>query len=138
MRAALLALLTCLALVLVSALFATEDVQAEPSSRHAALGFCSLSGMTAATSISTCTFTNTLNGAAATWANVSTAADYLVVCAYTAGVVYRDDGVAPTATAGTGGQGISSGSCVSFDGPVASLQFIQQTTGAVLGISFYH
>ena len=91
-----------------------------------ALGFCSLSSMSAATAITTCS-----NWAAVKYAN------YAVICAYVQGAVYRDDGVAPTSTPGIGGQGISTGACLSYSGPIPTLQFIQQTSGAILGISFY-
>jgi hypothetical protein len=64
---------------------------------------------------------------------------YAVFCAYTQAINYRDDGVAPTATLGTGGQGIASGNCIPYTGKFSNvtLQFIQQTSGAILGASFY-
>ena len=100
--------------------------RADSPIRQAALGFCSLSSMSAATAITTCS-----NWAAVKYAN------YAVICAYVQGAVYRDDGVAPTSTPGIGGQGISTGACLSYSGPIPTLQFIQQTSGAILGISFY-
>ena len=62
---------------------------------------------------------------------------YAVICAYTQGVVYRDDGGTPTGTPGTGGQGIAAGQCIPYNATFSALQFIQQTSGAVLGISYY-
>jgi hypothetical protein len=64
-------------------------------------------------------------------------ANYAMICAYVQGVVWRDDGVAPTGTPGTGGNGISSGQCFSYNGTFSSIQFIQQASGAILGISIY-
>lgn len=64
-------------------------------------------------------------------------ATYAVVCAYTQGVVWRDDGPAPTATPGTGGQGIAAGQCIPYNGRMAQILFVQQTGGAILGASFY-
>ena len=69
--------------------------------------------------------------------------NYAVFCAYTQGIDYRDDSVAPTGTPGTGGQGIASGNCIPYNANSTlfpfpgNLQFIQQTGGAILGASFY-
>ena len=89
--------------------------------------FCSLSGMVTATNLSSCTV-----GMAA-----NPPATYLVICAYTQGVVWRDDTVAPTSTPGVGGQGIVANQCIPYNGTPSALQFIQQASGAVLGVSFY-
>ena len=64
---------------------------------------------------------------------------YAVFCANTQAINYRDDGVAPTGTPGTGGQGIASGNCIPYNAVLSTtnLQFIQQAGGAILGASFY-
>jgi hypothetical protein len=72
-----------------------------------------------------------------TTAGVPLTATYAVVCAYTQGLVWRDDGVAPTGTAGTGGQGIAANNCIPYNGTFTALQLIQQTSGAVAGVTFY-
>lgn len=65
---------------------------------------------------------------------------YAVICAYGQAVVWRDDGTAPTATPGTGGQALSAsipGNCMSYTANLANFQAIQQAASAVLGVSFY-
>ena len=79
----------------------------------------------------------TSNSASLTEGGVPLAANYAVICAYTQGIVWRDDGVAPTTTAGTGGNGLASGACVSYNGDFAALQIIQQQSSAVAGVEFY-
>jgi hypothetical protein len=170
------------------------DAQVQPGPRLIPVGFCSMSGMSAATSItvSTCvraTFTGTgsgsnLNvsaitgllwpgdsvagtgvpagttivsqtsgtkqgagvyvtsnpttssGAGLTSGGVPVGASYMVGAPVTQGVVWRDD-AAPTGTPGVGGQGVAAGSQMQYAGNLSSLQFIQQASGAVLGLSFY-
>ena len=79
----------------------------------------------------------TSSSASLTSGGVPVPATYAVICAYTQAVNYRDDGVAPTGTLGTGGQGIAAGNCIPYSGTMTALQFIQQTSGAILGVSFY-
>ena len=112
---------------LVGVVGTTTPAAADPPLRQTALGFCSLSSLASSTAITTCS----------NWSAASATVNYAVICAYVSGVVYRDDGVAPTATPGTGGQGISSGTCLPYSGPIQNLQFIQQAAGAILGISLY-
>jgi hypothetical protein len=59
---------------------------------------------------------------------------WALICAETAGVRYRDDGVAPT---GSTGQPIAAGQCIAYSGPMGAVQFIQQSSGAVLDVSYY-
>lgn len=107
------------------AAFAGGDALAQSGQRQTPLGFCSLSSMSTATLLSSCS------------GGIPTGTTYAVICAYTQGVTWRDDGVAPTATAGSGGQGISAGQCIPYNGTFTAIQFIQQTSGAVLGVAFY-
>ena len=79
----------------------------------------------------------TSSSASLTAGGVPLGATYAVFCAYVQGVVYRDDGAAPTGTAGSGGQGIAASSCLGYSGTLADIQFIQQSGGAVLGVTFY-
>lgn len=65
-------------------------------------------------------------------------ANYMVACAYTQAVNWRDDLVAPTATVGTGGQGIPAGSCIPYNSTMSQWQVIQQTATAVVRLSFYN
>jgi hypothetical protein len=86
-----------------------------------------------------------VNSESMTTAGAPPYAAYALICASTQNINYRDDGVAPTATAGSGGQPIFSGNCIPYNAtkrvygvPVLQvIQFIQQTATAVIGISFY-
>lgn len=49
-------------------------------------------------------------------------------------VRYRDDGVAPTATVG---MPVAVGTTVTYEGAVKNIQFISQTSGAKLNVSYY-
>ncbi len=102
--------------------------------RQVQLGYCALSSMSAATALSSCTTTLTGGG---TISGVPTGTTYLVICAYAQNVNYLDNQATPTATAGTGGQQIASGQCIPYNANYNFLLFIQQTGGAILGISFY-
>ena len=93
--------------------------------RQVPLGFCALSSMSAATPLSSCS------------GGIPANTSYAVICAYTQGVVWRYDGVAPTGAPGTGGQGIAANQCIPYNGTFTAIQFIQQTSGAILGVSFY-
>ncbi len=94
--------------------------------RMAPLGFCPLASMTASTALAACS------------GGVPGATTYAVICAYVQGVVWRDDGIAPTGTPGTGGQGIAAGQCISYNATnFAAIRFIQQASGALLGVTFY-
>lgn len=98
---------------------------AQSGLRQVPLGFCALSSMAASTALATCS------------GGIPSGTTYAVICAYTQGVVWRDDGVAPTGTAGTGGQGLAAGQCIPYNGTFTAIRFIQQTSGALLGVSFY-
>lgn len=104
---------------------AIDTARAQSGLRQVPLGFCTLSSMATSTALSTCS------------GGIPAGTTYAVVCAYTQGVVWRDDGVAPTATPGSGGQGIAANQCIPYNGTFTAIRFIQQTSGAVLGISFY-
>lgn len=88
------------------------------------------------------TTTLTVGSEAMTTAGVPVAAGYALICAYVQAVNYRDDPTPPTATPGTGGQGLVPASstiptCIGYNGTFTNLQFFQQSGGAILGISFY-
>lgn len=51
-----------------------------------------------------------------------------------AGVRWRDDGTAPTATVG---MPLASGVTLQYDGDLTKIRFIQQTAGAIINISYY-
>lgn len=91
------------------------------------------------------TTNNAVTSAAATiTAGPGATVNYAVFCAYTQGINYLDNSVAPTGTVGTGGQGIAAGTCIPYNANSTlfpfpgNLQFIQQANGAILGASFYH
>lgn len=93
--------------------------------RNVPLGFCTLSSMSASTLLSTCS------------GGIPAGTSYAVICAYAQGIVWRDDGTAPTATPGTGGQGLAAGQCLPYNGTFTAMRFIQQASGAIVGIAFY-
>lgn len=105
---------------------------AHAQGRYVPRGLCTLSGMSASTDLTGCAATpvNSAGG-------IPTDATYAVICAYNQAVVYRDDGGSLSGTVGTGGQGIAAGACIGYPGTLSALRFIQATSGAVLGVSFY-
>jgi hypothetical protein len=124
-------------LFLVAALFVAGFINpafSQQGLRQVQLGYCVLSSMTAATALSSCTTTLTGGG---TQSGVPTGTTYLVICAYVQNVNWLDNQATPTGTAGTGGQQIASGQCLPYNANYNFLLFIQQTSGAILGISFY-
>lgn len=114
------------AAVALLAALASPPAAAQNGTRQFPLGFCALASLAASTGLATCS------------GGIPASATYVVICAYTQGVVWRDDGVAPTGTPGTGGQGLAANQCIPYNGsPFTAIRFIQQTSGAILGISFY-
>jgi hypothetical protein len=101
--------------------------------RQSPVGFCSLSSITSAVSLTSCT-TTTSHGVTIT--GVPPTANYALICAYIQGIVWNDNDI-PTSTPGTGGQGLASGQCFGYPGPLGIIQIIQQTSGAIVGVSFY-
>jgi hypothetical protein len=57
-----------------------------------------------------------------------------IIVSETAGVRWRDDGVAPT---GTVGMPLAAGVTLQYDGDLSRIRFIQQSAGAILNISYY-
>lgn len=57
-----------------------------------------------------------------------------LIVAETANVRWRDDGVAPTASVG---MPLAAGSMLQYDGDIGAIQFIEQTAGAKLNVSYY-
>lgn len=101
--------------------------------KYANVGFCTSSSLSAAIGLASFTGAACANQTSNTLASYT----YMVICAYVAPIVYRDDGTAPTATPGSGGQGVSAGSCVPYSGNISAVQIIQQSAGAIVGISIY-
>lgn len=93
--------------------------------RQVPLGFCSLSSIATSTGLASCS------------GGIPAGTSYAVICAYAQGIVWRDDGSAATATPGTGGQGLAANQCLPYNGTFTAIRFIQQTSGAILGVSFY-
>jgi len=58
-----------------------------------------------------------------------------IIIAETQGVRWRDDGTAPTATVG---MPLAVGVPLAYDGPLANIQFIEQTASAILNVSYYN
>jgi hypothetical protein len=77
-----------------------------------------------------------LNVNSATALTVPAGATLAEVCVESQAVRYRDDGVAPTSASGIP---VAAGSCYQYSGPtlLAAVQFIAQTAGATLDVSYY-
>lgn len=114
-----------IAVFALAILHSCDPSAAQNGLRQVPLGFCSLSSMSASTALSACS------------GGVPSGTTYAVICAYAQGVTWRDDGTAPTGTAGSGGQGIAANQCIPYNGDFTKIRFIQQTSGAILGVSFY-
>lgn len=114
------------AAVAILAALGSSPAASQNGTRQVPLGFCALASMAASTGLAACS------------GGIPTGTSYVVICAYAQGVVWRDDGVAPTGTPGTGGQGLAANQCIPYNGnPMTTIRFIQQTAGALLGVSFY-
>lgn len=70
----------------------------------------------------------------ATSLTVPTGAYIAEICAESQAVRYRDDGSAPTASTGIP---VASGTCFQYSGPLSAVQFIAQTSGATIDVSYY-
>lgn len=57
-----------------------------------------------------------------------------VIIPQTQAVRWRDDGPAPTASVG---MPLAAGVTLQYDGDLTHIQFIEQTSGAVLNVSYY-
>lgn len=57
-----------------------------------------------------------------------------LIVAETQNVRWRDDGIAPTASVG---MPLAAGVTLQYDGDLSRIQFIEQTAGARLNISYY-
>lgn len=66
--------------------------------------------------------------------NIPVGATFASICVDVAGVRWRDDGTAPTATIG---MQIPAGTCLPYSGTLSKIQFIQATAGAILNVSYY-
>jgi hypothetical protein len=92
------------------------------------------------------TVPTTVGSESMTTAGVPPFATYAAIYAYSQSVNWRDDGTAPTATPGTGGNQLTATSSVPGALPYSAgypakgltmIQFIQQTPTATVGIAFY-
>lgn len=50
------------------------------------------------------------------------------------GIRYRDDGTAPTSSIG---MPVAAGNAFQYSGDLSAIQFIQQTSGAIINVSYY-
>jgi hypothetical protein len=100
------------------AIFLSEPALAQ--SGHPSIGYQQITSLASATSLTVPT-----TGGPVVWA---------LICAETAGVRWRDDGPAPTATVG---QPLAAGQCFQYAGPLTAIQFIAQTGSPVLDVSYY-
>lgn len=65
---------------------------------------------------------------------MSVRANFALIIAEGQAVRWRDDGIAPTSTVG---MPLASGVALQYDGDLSRIQFIEQTAGAKLNISYY-
>lgn len=65
---------------------------------------------------------------------VPAGATFAVVVPETQAVRWRDDGNDPTASVG---MPMAAGSTMNYDGDLSAVKFIEQTSGAVLNVSYY-
>lgn len=119
-------------LVALSALLFSSEAFAQAGLRETPAGYCYAASPSASTGLAS--FTGTA-------CSVPTLPPlnftYAVFCAYVQGVVWRDDGVAPTGAPGTGGQALNAGQCMRYNGTFSAIRFIQQASGAIVGVSLY-
>jgi len=57
-----------------------------------------------------------------------------LIVAEVAGVRWRDDGTAPTASVG---MPLAVGVPLQYDGDLTKIQFIQQSAGSIINVSYY-
>ena len=57
-----------------------------------------------------------------------------IITAEAQAVRWRDDGVAPTATVG---MPLPAGVTLQYDGDLSQIQFIEQTAGAIVNVTYY-
>jgi hypothetical protein len=108
---------------LLLGLIASASAQERKSTDHIQpLGYCQLTSIASATSVSSCS------------GGVPALSAWAVVCIETAAVRWRDDGTAPTTSVG---MPVSSGQCMNYSGTFSALQFIAQSGSPVVDISFY-
>lgn len=86
----------------------------------------------------TVSFSQTITSESMTTAGIPPYAHYALLTASGQAINYRDDGAAATASVGSGGQPIPSGSSIGYNGnAMKDLSFIQQSATATLSVSFY-
>lgn len=73
-------------------------------------------------------------GSATSLSSIPAGATYAVITVEGAGIRWRDDGVAPTASIG---MPVASGSSFSYEGSLGTIQFIQQIASATINITYF-
>ncbi len=90
------------------------------------LGYCQITALSAAATLPAL--------ALAAGFTIPAQARMALISASTQGVRWRDDGTAPTASIG---MPLGAGQQFSYTGDLSAIELIQQTSGAVLDVSFY-
>lgn len=88
----------------------------------APLGYCQLTSVASSTLVSSCS------------GGIPARTVWAVICIETAGIRWRDDGTAPTASVG---MPIAATQCFNYSSTFATLRVIAQSGSPVVNISFY-
>lgn len=114
-----------LAVVAVAGILLDTGAQAQvttPGLPIAPLGYCQITSISAAKLLSSCS------------GGIPAGANAVVLEAEAQAIRYRDDGTAPTATVG---MPIAVGGTIFYPGTLSTLRVIEQTSGAIVNVSFY-
>jgi hypothetical protein len=89
---------------------------------YAPLGYCQLTSLGSSVLLSSCS------------GGIPSGASLAVIAVEGAGIRYRDDGTAPSATVG---MPVASGTTIQYSGTLSAVRLIQQTTTATVNVLFY-
>jgi hypothetical protein len=103
-------------------LLLTVAATAQTALTFVALGYCQLTSLGTAKQVSTCS------------GGIPLGATLAVISVEGAGIRYRDDGVAPTASVG---MPVATGQAFTYQSTLVNLQIIQQSASATVDILFY-
>lgn len=103
--------------------------QAQGAFQYHPMGYCQITSLSSAVAMAT---------ASCSTGSVPAQAVIAEICVSAAAIRYRDDGTAPTTSLGIP---VGAGTCFPYAvsaGGFGQLQIIQQTSGAIVDVSFYN